>query len=183
MIGTLKYQIPELLFDITARAVASRDLDILDLGCGTGLLGARFLPLARTLTGVDISSSMLEIARQRQIYDSLVCGELTEFLQRQTAEFDLALAADVFVYIGDLSRVFQEVRRALRDGGVFGFSVEVGESQDFALRSTLRYSHSAAYLRKVAQVHGFVVETIESKPLRREDGNDVIGHIAILRRA
>ena len=183
MVGTLKYQIPEFLLDATARAVPSRDLDILDLGCGTGLLGARFHPLAGTLTGVDISSNMLEIARQRQIYDNLVCSELIEFLQRQTAEFDLALAADVFVYIGDLSGVFQGVRAALRDGGVFGFSVEAGESQDFALRSTLRYAHSAAYLRRLAQAHGFVVETIESRPLRREDGNDVVGHLAVLRRA
>jgi predicted TPR repeat methyltransferase len=146
-------------------------------------LGARFRPLARALTGVDISPGMLELARQRQIYDDLVCGELIEFLQTQAGAFDVALAADVFVYIGDLSGVFQEVRRTLRDGGVFGFSVEAGETQDFALRSTLRYAHSAAYLRKLSNHHGFVVETIAPKVLRQEDGNDVVGHLAILRRA
>jgi predicted TPR repeat methyltransferase len=183
VVAALKYQTPDLLLDAVAPRLPSRSLDILDLGCGTGLLGARFRPLARALTGVDISPGMLELARQRQIYDDLVCGELIEFLQTQAGAFDVALAADVFVYIGDLSGVFQEVRRTLRDGGVFGFSVEAGETQDFALRSTLRYAHSAAYLRKLSNHHGFVVETIAPKVLRQEDGNDVVGHLAILRRA
>jgi predicted TPR repeat methyltransferase len=182
LVGTLKYQTPDLLFDAVVRLVPPRKLDILDLGCGTGLLGARFRPLARTLTGVDISPNMLEVARQRQIYGELVCGELIEFMQTQTKAFDLAVAADVLVYIGDLSRVFQHVRGALREGGIFGFSVEASEQRDFVLGSTLRYSHSAAYLRKLSDVHGFVPETIESKILRQEDGNDVVGHLAILRR-
>jgi hypothetical protein len=69
--------------------------------------GARLHPLARTLTGIDISSNMLKIAQQRQIYDNLVCGELSEFLQTQTKKFDLVGAADVFVYrrpVGGVSR-------------------------------------------------------------------------------
>jgi predicted TPR repeat methyltransferase len=154
-----------------------------DLGCGTGLSGARFRPLARTLTGVDMSAKMLEVARQRQIYDHLVCGELVEFLQAQARAHDLAVAADVFVYIGDLAPVFHEVRRALSDGGLFGFSVEAGEERDFALRSTLRYAHSAAYLRRLAGDHGFVLETIDTTVIRQDGGDDVVGHIAMLRRA
>jgi predicted TPR repeat methyltransferase len=64
---------------------------------------------------------MLKIARQRQIYDHLVCSELIEFLQTQTKNCDLAVAADVFVYLGDLRGVFERVRRALRDGGLLPF--------------------------------------------------------------
>lgn len=183
LVDALKYQTPDLLFDAVAPCLPSCNLDILDLGCGTGLLGRRFRPLARALTGVDISPGMLEVARQRQIYDDLVCGELIEFLQTQAGTFDVALAADVLVYLGDLSRLFHEVRRGLRGGGLFGFSVEAGESQDFALRSTLRYAHSAAYLRKLSDHHGFVVETIAPKVLRQEEGKDVVGYLAILRRA
>jgi len=187
VVGALKYQTPDLLLEAAAPYLPARNLDILDLGCGTGLLGARFRPLARALTGVDISPGMLEVARRRQIYDHLVCGELIEFLRTQARDkapaFDVALAADVFVYLGDLSELFHEVGRALRPGGLFGFSVEAGESRDFVLRSTLRYAHSAAYLRQLSHLHGFVVETIAPKVLRQEDGNDVAGHLAILRRA
>lgn len=124
---------------------------------------------------------MLEIARQRQIYDNLVCSELIGFLQAQAKTFDLAVASDVFVYIRDLSGVFRHVRGALREGGFFGFSVEAGAEQDFVLRATRRHAHSRTYLRKLAEDHGFAFETIESQVIRQQDGIDVVGDLAILR--
>jgi predicted TPR repeat methyltransferase len=183
LVDKLKYRIPNLLFDAVTRVVPSENLDILDLGCGTGLIGSLFRPLARTLTGVDISSNMLKIASQRQIYDDLVCSELVEFLRTHTKTFDLAVAADVFIYIGDLSGAFRGVRGALREGGFFGFSVEVCEDQDFALSATRRYAHSRAYLQKLAEDHGFVFATLESQVIRQQDGIDVVGDLAILRRS
>jgi predicted TPR repeat methyltransferase len=186
-LGALKYRTPALLFDAVARFVPSGNLDILDLGCGTGLLGAELHPLARTLTGVDISPQMLAIAGRRQVYGkqvygNLVCADLIEFLETQAGGFDLAVAADVFVYIGDLAPVFRGVHGALRPGGVFGFSVEADQEQDFALRPNLRYAHSLSYLRKLSEGHGFAMELIESMVLRQENGNDVVGSLAVLRR-
>jgi predicted TPR repeat methyltransferase len=68
------------------------------LGCGTGLFGPQLLrPLARTLTGIDLSSNMLKKAEQRGLYDHLICGDIAEFLETQSHAFDLAVAADVFV--------------------------------------------------------------------------------------
>jgi predicted TPR repeat methyltransferase len=181
LVGKLKYQTPASLLDAVVRFAPSGSLDVLDLGCGTGLAGARFRPLARTLTGVDLSASMLEAARQRQIYDNLVCSDLIEFLQTQGGNFDLAVAADVFVYLGDLSAVFRGVRGVLRDGGIFGFSVEASEDQDFVLRDTRRYAHSKAYLRGLADEHGFVLESIEPHVIRQQGGIDVAGYLAVLR--
>jgi predicted TPR repeat methyltransferase len=106
---------------------------------------------------------------------------LIEFLQTQPKKFDLAGAADVFVYIGDLSGVFHGVRRALRDGGLFGFSVEISEKQDFVLGGNLKYTHSDAYLRRLAKAHGSVVEKIESQVIRQDGGIDVVGYLAVLR--
>jgi predicted TPR repeat methyltransferase len=183
LIGKLKYRAPDMLFDVVERFLPLGNLDILDLGCGTGLVGARLHPLARTLTGVDLSSNMLNIARRRRIYGNLICSELVEFLQKQTRSFDLAVAADVFIYIGDLSSVFHGVRGALRDEGAFGFTIETSEEQEFVLRDTCRYAHSVAYIRKLAEDHGFALETIESKIIRQQDGMDVVGYLAMLRTA
>jgi predicted TPR repeat methyltransferase len=183
MIRTLKYRIPDFLFDELARQVPSQALDILDLGCGTGLMGARLRPLARTLTGVDLSPKMLDVARRRQIYDNLACGELIEFLRTQDRKFDLVVAADVFVYFGNLSGVFHEARAALRGGGLFGFSIEASEQHEFVLRPNLRYAHSPAHIRRLAQDHGFVLQTIEPSVLRQEGGDDAAGYLAVLRRA
>jgi predicted TPR repeat methyltransferase len=179
--GVLKYRTPELLSAAIARSMQASDLDILDLGCGTGLFGALLRTRARTLTGVDISPNMLKIAQRRQIYDSLICGELVDSLRTRSEEFDVAVAADVFVYIGDLSEVFQAVRCRLRPGGFFCFSVEAGDEEDFVLGTNLRYAHSAAYLRKLAKDHGFTLEAIESSVIRHDKGTEVLGHLAVLR--
>jgi predicted TPR repeat methyltransferase len=186
LVGTLKYQAPALISDAIARfastgGVATRNFDILDLGCGTGLVGERLRPLARTLTGVDLSPNMLEEARKRKIYDQLTCGELTEFLQAQAGRFDLVVAGDVFIYIGDLSRVFRGVRGALRDGGLFGFSVEANDGEDFALGTKLRYAHSVGYLQRLAKDNELALESIDSVVIRQEEGTDVDGRVLIMR--
>jgi predicted TPR repeat methyltransferase len=182
LVGVLKYQSPSVLFDAIARIVPSRKLDILDLGCGTGLLGVLLRPLARTLTGIDLSPNMLKKAQQHQVYDELICGELNEFLQTQVDNFDLAVTTDVFIYIGDLAKVFHGVRGALRDGGLFGFSVEANQGEDYVLRPTLRYAHSMAYLQKLAGDYGFSLESNELKVIRQEQGVDVDGYHVIMRR-
>jgi len=181
LVSGLKYQTPALLFDAIAPFVPAGKLDILDLGCGTGLFGPQLRPLARTLTGIDLSSNMLKKAEQRQLYDQLICGDIAEFLEAQSQAFDLAVAADVFVYIGDLSRVFRGVRGALRDGGLFGFSVESTDEADFVLRTTLRYAHSVPYLEKLARDHRFVLERVEARVIRQEHEVDVNGYLAVMR--
>jgi predicted TPR repeat methyltransferase len=181
LVGRLKYGVPEKLFGAMAALVPAGDIDILDLGCGTGLVGARFRPLARKLVGVDISSEMIEVAGRRKVYDDVVCGELIEFLSTQTGAFDLVLAADVFIYIGDLAEVFRGVRKALRAGGLFGFSTEACADGDFALSATRRYSHSRSYLERLARDCGFAPELIEHIVVRQQDGVDVMGDLVILR--
>jgi predicted TPR repeat methyltransferase len=124
---------------------------------------------------------MLEKARQRQIYDHLFCCDLIEYLQTRDKIFDLVVAADVFIYVGDLSLVFQAVRRALRESGLFCFSVEATDENDFVLRSTLRYAHSIDYLLKLAEHHQFIVETIEPQIVRQDAGANLKGYLAVMR--
>jgi predicted TPR repeat methyltransferase len=181
LVSGLKYQTPALLFDAIARFSPPANMEILDLGCGTGLFGPQMRPLARTLTGIDLSSNMLKKAEQRQLYDHLICGDIAEFLATQRDAFDLVVAADVFVYIGDLSKVFSGVRGALREGGLFGFSVEATDEADFVLRTTLRYAHSVAYLEKLARDHRFALESVEARVIRQENEVDVNGYLAVMR--
>src|SRR5262249_16278963 len=66
---TLGYRAPQLLREAVLAASGQGPLDILDLGCGTGLCGPLFKDMARTLTGVDLSARMLAKARARGVYD------------------------------------------------------------------------------------------------------------------
>jgi predicted TPR repeat methyltransferase/lipoprotein NlpI len=181
LIGTLKYRAPAMLFGLSKRILPPGTLNVLDLGCGTGLVGAQFSPIARTLIGVDISENMLQKARARGVYTDLILDDVTHFLQSRRDEFDLVVSADLFIYIGDLSSVFSEIRCALKTNGLFCFSVEAAEKGDFVLRSTLRYAHSLAYLRHLADSAGFNVELVMPGIIRNESEVGIDGYYIAMR--
>ncbi len=182
LIDKLNYQSPRLLAEIIMRTVpADARLDILDIGCGTGLMGDGLRPLKRTLTGVDLSSNMLEQARRRGIYDRLVESDIVAFLKSQNERFDLVVSTDVFIYIGDLAEVFAGVRRALRSDGLFCFSVEAAHDGDFVLRLSLRYAHSIGYLTRLAEQNSLVVTAIEPHAVRREGHASIEGYNVVMR--
>jgi predicted TPR repeat methyltransferase len=160
-----------------------RPARVLDLGCGTGLLGAALAPAAATITGVDLSAEMLERAATRGIYAQLAKAEMVEYLRAAgAATFDAVLAADVFVYLGDLEPVFEGAARALLPGGVFAFSVEALEAGGYALLPNGRYAHSASYLRAAAARQGLSERGFERVRLRIEYGTPVEGWLAVFTR-
>jgi predicted TPR repeat methyltransferase len=180
----LKYEIPEVLRSAVESALGESrtGLDILDLGCGTGLCGPLFRKWARTLTGVDLSAGMLEKARQRKVYDELIHGDLLIPLNRPDAAFDVVIAADVFVYIGALEDVFERCRAVLRPSGIFAFSIEAHEGEeDYLLRPNTRFAHSARYITDLTQRSGLKVVVQESTTVRYEHGNPVAGYIFLLK--
>jgi predicted TPR repeat methyltransferase len=183
LIDKLNYQSPRLLAQLIARTVpADARLDILDIGCGTGLMGDGLRALKRTLTGVDLSPNMLDQARRRGIYDRLIESDIAAFLDMQTDQFDLAVSTDVFIYIGDLAGIFAGVRRILRCDGLFCFSVEAVNDGDFVLQPTLRYAHSVAYLTRLARQNNFAVMTVEPHAVRREAQASIAGYNVVMRR-
>ena len=181
-LAELDYRVPRLLFEATKAAGASQEIDVLDLGCGTGLCGQLFRPIAKTLVGVDLSSAMVEKARERGIYDRLEVAEVTAALNAARDSYDLLVAGDVLCYMGDLSKAFSAAGSALRKGGLFAFSAESHEGDRWLLRPSRRYAHNAEYVRRVAGEAGFDVVLLTPNVLRKEGGRDVNGLIVVLAR-
>lgn len=187
LVGKLRYCVPEAIY----RAVQSargqqRALDVIDLGCGTGLCGPVFKPMSRTLAGVDLSSKMVAKARDRFVYDALEVGEITDALLKRTRAVDLAIAADVFIYVGELAPVFSAAANALRPEGLFAFSVEVAsreEGDSYVLRSTGRYAHAQGYIADLAARFGFVLLSREDLAIRMDNGQAIQGAIYVLQRS
>ena len=179
----LGYRAPRLVVDALRRAGGSPRgrLDTLDAGCGTGLCGPLLKPYARQLTGVDLSSGMLERARARLIYDALDRAELTSYLGTHPDAFDVVVSADVLVYFGRLEPLLAAAHRALRRGGLLIFTVERAfdhEAPDgYRLNPHGRYSHTRAYLRRALAAARFGVLAIESATLRTESGRPVAGFV------
>ena len=183
LVEQLHYRGPQLLRAAMADLPAQRSLAVLDLGCGTGLCGVQFRDLARTLVGVDLSLVMLAKARQRGVYDELQHGDLTEFLMSSRTQYDLILAADVLVYVGNLARVFQGVGRALTPSGRFTFTVEAHDGEGFVVRPSGRFAHSLAYLHGLAERNSFVERNVEKIMLRKQKEDYLDGYMVVLSRS
>jgi predicted TPR repeat methyltransferase len=183
LINKLGYRVPQLIAEAVREATPIlKSLDVLDLGCGTGLCGLLLRWKASKLHGVDLSPAMIEQARTRGVYDYLEVGDLVEALRRHERAFDLLTAADVLNYVGDLAPVMDAATKALRSGGLFVFTVEaLGEGERFELnRRSHRYAHAERYVKHVASIHGFVMRSMEQVAIRMEAGRPVSGFLVVL---
>jgi predicted TPR repeat methyltransferase len=183
----LGYRAPEVLSATLASYLAdqAQPPDILDAGCGTGLCGPLLRPLAGVLTGVDLSEKMIERAQQRSVYDELIVSELCSFMHSHPAQFDVVVAADVFEYFGDLQEVNEATRGALREGGLFLFTVEAlpedAAAEPYKLQMSGRYAHNGDYVRRALQEAGLDVLELRAEVLRTERLQDVKGLLAVAR--
>ena len=114
---------------------------------------------------------MLQWAERRKIYDQLVLGDYVHYLSARQEPCDLVLAADVFIYAGDLVAVFQAVARLLRLGGLFAFSLEAAPQADYVLQPNRRYAHSLGYIHRLARENHFHEVAVNSVKLRRQGRN------------
>jgi predicted TPR repeat methyltransferase len=183
MLGQLGYSAPRILRELAALIipeVAKGSLDILDLGCGTGLAATAFADLARRLDGVDLSPAMIERAASRALYTELTVGDVET--PTHGSRYDLIIAADTLVYLGDLAPVFIASQNALRRGGFFLFTVEKNEAEEFALGPKRRWRHSENYLRRMARASDLQVSGILACVPRTEAGVPVEGLAVALRK-
>lgn len=185
LVEKLAYRGPDLILE-TLRGICGatgrppRFRLALDLGCGTGLMGEAVRPYAVTLAGCDIAPRMVERARRRGCYDRLAVAELTAFLQGEAPGCaDLVLAADVFIYVGDLAPVFDAAARALGDGGLFLFTVQdVAEAPlGFVLGEDMRFAHSTGHVEALVAAVGLDVVACDPAVLRHDGGRPVPGFV------
>ena len=183
LVRDLGYQVPEALAKLV-RPELEASACVIDLGCGTGLVGAALAATGARITGVDLSPRMLEIAAQRGVYATLEKGDLVEVLARTPAgSVRAVLAADVFIYIGDLTAIFAAVARVLAPQGLFAFSVEGFDGGTYRLQPTGRYAQSPAYLRSLAAQSGLEEQSLKRSLIRREGRGHAEGWLALFAKA
>ena len=185
------YFAPGLVADALHAHAARTTLDILDIGCGTGLVGARISDLARRLDGADLSPAMLEKAQAKSIYDRLELADIVTVLSAHKDSYDAILGAAVLIHFGDLGTIFKAAAASLRESGLFIFTLFAndGDNPDFAVAVSDRlaesgcYTHSATYIARLAPEYGFSVQVLKQVVHEHDqDGNPVAGLLAVLRR-
>jgi predicted TPR repeat methyltransferase len=180
-LADLHYHTPEQIGAAVAQmpAAGEQRLRILDAGCGTGLCGVHLRSFAAVLDGVDLSAKMVDQARQRNLYDHLAVAELTDFLARRPAAYDVITAGDTFNYFGDLEPLLASAAGALQTHGRLIFTLEVDDGvaagHGFRLQPNGRYAHALSYATRCLQAAGFHVDTCQSVVLRRQAEQQVQG--------
>jgi len=180
----LKYQVPSLLRNAIGRCLGNNPKAgrVLDLGCGTGQCGLVFRDLALEQIGVDLSPKMIEQAHLLGAYEAVIETDLNTYLSSPDLEkFDLIIAGDVFVYQGDLEKLFKNVAGALYSEGLFAFTTEYLATGTYYLQTTGRFAHSNEYIHDLAKQNNLQVELEEDISPREQSGSPIQGRLYVLK--
>lgn len=106
---------------IVKRCALPADLDVLDFGCGTGLVSFALRPLVRSVTGVDTSRGMLDVL-ERKVSEQGLEGVHAVLVSPDTplavaGRFDLVVSSMALHHVADLAPLFARFREHLRPGG------------------------------------------------------------------
>lgn len=183
----LGYRVPGLIRRAVERhrpAVAAGEAPLgplLDLGCGTGLVGVALSDLADgPLTGVDVSRRMLEQAAAKGIYAALRQADLIEALREDAEQYAVIAAADVFCYLGDLREVLALCRPRLAPGGLLLFSLErAAPGEGWCLGPQGRYAHAPDYVAACLAEAGLRPIEMREEALRQDADRAVPGLLVV----
>lgn len=180
----LHYQVPAFIQSVMKKhyQAADHQLNILDIGCGTGLTGELLRPYAKQLVGVDLSEKMLAIAAQKKIYDKLAQADILAFLAEQTMAFDVIVAGDVVVYFGELTALFKAIAKQLSVDGLFIFNTEISEAEDYYMNESGRFAHAQAYIKALTQAQRLSIVSCDSVLMRTQNNVDVNGYLYVLQK-
>jgi predicted TPR repeat methyltransferase len=164
---------------------------ILDAGCGTGSVGLLIRNITYQLDGVDMSSAMLDKAKEKEIYNNLAQDDLESFMKNTPKKYDAITCAATLIHFGDLKPAFNAAAKCLNDNGLFVFTlfpnnqeaegkeVIVAEIDDLARGGC--FAHGRNYVRRVAGETGFVVEVLEEEVHEYSKEVPVMGLIVAMR--
>jgi predicted TPR repeat methyltransferase len=185
LIDDLGYRGPSLLFKavLKARAAAKKPAlfrHAIDLGCGTGLVGAAFARQVDHCTGIDLSPGMIEKARATGAYAELEVSDMVEGLRRRPeASADLVIAADAMVYVPDLAAVLGQIGRVLAPSGLLAFTLETHGGDGVIIGQGLRYAHAEKYVREAVAAARLELQSIEKLSFRNESNAPVPGLLVV----
>ena len=181
LVNKLEYKAHNLITELIVAKNPNIQLgSVLDLGCGTGLIGDEIKKYCSNLEGIDLSKSMLKKASDKNIYDKLEHKDILEYLSTEDLDFNYFISCDVLIYIGELSKIFRLIKSRNKSKGKFAFSTEHTDRDGFFLEKSGRYSHSKKYIESLCNEFGYKLSHFETTNLRKEKDKFIIGGLYLL---
>lgn len=188
LVEDLGYHVPMLLRQRLIELGLTGFERMLDLGCGTGLTGAELEDMVDDATGIDLAENMVEIAHEKDLYDTLYVADAVDYLEDNDDDpFDLIAATDVLPYLGALEPLFEAAAKNAAPGALFCFSSETLPEADFegtpyTVGGFQRFAHRPGYVQGALDAAGFEMLEAGGIVVRHEQGAPIAGHLFIARK-
>jgi len=135
------------------------DMHLMDFGAGTGLLLGQIAPQVAKITAIDISPSMTEQLRKKQVDLGCEIEVLEMDLSAETldAKFDGIISSMTMHHIEDVSAMFAKMHAMLKPGGFIAIADLETEDGSFHAEDTgvFHFGFDGDALLKLAAEVGF----------------------------
>lgn len=104
---------------ILDNAAVGKDMDVLDVACGTGVMFDYYLNReVASVTGIDIAPEMAKIAAGKYMNQpkvTVICGDVEEY--EFARKFDRIVVYNAFPHFADPERLIEALTGLLKEGG------------------------------------------------------------------
>lgn len=116
----------------------TKDANILDAGCGTGLVGEELVKKGyHRLDALDYSQEMLDVSKRKKIYRRLFQADMNLPLDIETGCYDAVVCSGSFSYCHINATAFDELVRITKPGGFICFTIREGAYEDCGYRDRM----------------------------------------------
>ena len=154
MLQGLQYQSPQTVARLLADHLPDRQAVVLDVGCGTGLLGQGLAGHGfATIDGLDVSPEMMQVAQRRGVYRAFIAADLNQPLAIADASYGGMSCCGTFTHGHVGAGCLDELFRVLRPGAPFAFTVKLEVFESMGFRVKLDALVQQGGIRQVRFVH------------------------------
>ncbi|MBA7677819.1 2-methoxy-6-polyprenyl-1,4-benzoquinol methylase [subsurface metagenome] len=138
----------------------SADEKLLDIGVGTGLASMQFAEVGLKVYGLDTSQEMLAVCLSKSFTEELKrCDMTREPIPYKDRCFDHVVCCGVLHFVSDLNNLFSEVKRVIRRGGIFAFTIAPQETAVGYIEEPTAWGvpiskHSPQYIMELLETNG-----------------------------
>ena len=131
------------------------------------------------MEGIDLSKKMLELAKQKDVYDKLSNSDIVEYLSRMPLNFDCYIAADVFVYTGNLTEVFRLIKSRSKKPGMLVFLQSTLYLMAIIFLTPVDSHIPKSYIESLCKKFGYKISHFSTTQLERKGLLSVRWHICV----
>ena len=149
----------EVIFGMSFEFVNAEE-KMLDIGIGTGLASIHFSKIGLKVYGLDDSREMLTACQSKSFTEALKRCDITrETIPYKNHYFDHVVCCGVLHFVSDLTALFSEVKRVMKGGGIFAFTIAPQETlADYIAEPTAWgvsiFKHAPRYIMELLETNG-----------------------------